>query len=272
MVTPKVSVVTAVYNGARYIQDAVESVLSQTYKDWEMIVVDDGSTDDTYQKVKAIGDGRIRVIRLDENSGRPAVPRNIGIKAARGEFIAFLDYDDLWLPEKLARQVERMQAESDAFLVYSRFYLQENGRDRGINPKMVRSGHVFKDLFLAHNFIACATAMIRRSNGTDPYLFDEDMGLKAVEDYDLWLSIAYREKVSLIDEPLAIYRLHSDNISSDFLPFMKRYEAVIRKHAPMAPKGILFRKYLSFYTTYYLVYAKIILRSLFNRPVPKAKG
>lgn len=265
MKTPKVSVVIGAYNCGRFIQDTVNSVINQTFKDWELIIVDDGSTDDTYEKVKDINDERIRIIRLGKNSGRPAVPRNRGIKASTGEFIAFLDHDDIWLPEKLCKQVELMEKNKDVFLVYSRCYVQENGKgQRIISPERPKSGYVFNDLFLAYNFIGCSTAMMRNKKGFQPYLFNEDKTLMTVEDYDLWLRIAYREKISFIDEPLAIYRLHSQNTSYEILPFLEKVKLVMKKFAPLVPKRILFKKYISFYTKVSKAYAKIILRSLFT--------
>lgn len=247
MQSPKVSVIIGAYNCEKFIEGTVQSVIDQTFKDWELIVVDDCSTDSTREKVKAINDDRIKIIRLDDNSGRPAVPRNIGIKNARGEYISFLDHDDIWLPEKLEKQVRFMEANPEVFLLYSKCFVQKDDKITEIAPLHPKSGYIFKDLYLAYNLLPCSTVMMRNRKDSMAYFFNEDRELMAIEDYDLWLSIAYREKISFIDEPLAIYRLHSKNTSYGFFPFFKRVRIVIKKYGHLIPKRVLIQKYISFY-------------------------
>lgn len=254
---PKVSVIIGAYNCEKFIEETVQSVIDQTFKDWELIVVDDCSTDSTGEKIRAISDRRIRIIRLDANSGRPAVPRNVGIKNSRGEYIAFLDHDDIWLPVKLERQVRFMEQNSDVFLLYSRCFIQKDGNIIDIAPARPKAGSIFCELFLADNLLPCSTAMMRNRKDCDLYLFNEDRALMAIEDYDLWLSIAYRNKVAFIEDPLAIYRIHSRNTSSEVMPFFKRMKIVIKKYGHLVPKTVLLRKYLYFYYNLCRNYVKI---------------
>lgn len=267
-IVPRVSVVVGAYNCGEFIQEAITSVINQTFRDWELIVVDDGSSDDTCEKIKSINDKRIRLIELGKNSGLPAVPRNVGIRAARGEFIAFLDGDDIWLPEKLEKQLSVIEKDKDIFLVYAKCLVQQDGKLIYISPDKPKSGYVFNDLFLAYNIFPCMTVMIRNRRKPIPYFFDESAELKAVEDYDLWLRIAYEEKVAFVDEPLAIYRLHTKNISKGVFPFFRRIHIIIKKYSSLVPKHVLIRKYISFYANltknylkYILDYFKTILRS-----------
>lgn len=247
MNSPLVSVITAAYNVSGYIAEAIISVKKQTYENWEMLIVDDNSTDDTFDIAQRFSseDKRIRVFKLESHSGLPAAPRNFGIKNSRGEYIAFLDADDIWLPEKLEKQVKVLEEDRDAFLIYSKYILQENYCKHQIFPKKGYHGFIFNDLFLSNNFIPCLTVVMRNSNGA--FLFDEDRRLKAIEDFDLWLTISMKKKISFINEPLAIYRAHGNNTSLGLRSFLKRYIFVIRKYRSRVTKAQLIIKYLSFY-------------------------
>ncbi len=262
MSAPRVSVVIGAYNCENFIQDTIKSVISQTFTDWELIIVDDGSDDDTCAKIESIDDDRTRLIRLDKNSGRPAVSRNVGIRASVGEFIAFLDHDDLWNAQKLEKQVELMDRQGDVFLVYTKCFVQQGGEVLAVSPINPKSGYIFKELFLAYNMFPCSTVMIRNRRTPDAYLFNEEKKLMAIEDYDLWLRIAYKHKVAFVDEPLATYRLHANNTSKGAFPFFKRIYIIIRKYSGMVPKYVLFKKYISFFGNLFKNYAKYLLDHL----------
>lgn len=253
---PRVSVIIGAYNCEEFIEETVRSVMDQTFKDWELIVVDDCSTDRTGEKAAAMNDGRIKIIKLENNSGRPAVPRNTGIRIARGEYVSFLDHDDIWLPEKLAKQVAFMDANPDVFLLYSKCFVRKGADITEIAPANPKKGHIFNDLYLEYNLLPCSTVMMRNSRGSGLYFFNEDSELKAIEDYDLWLSIAYRNKISFIDEPLAIYRLHSKNTSYGVFPFFNRVGIIMKKYGHLVPRSVLARKYISFYYLWLKNYAK----------------
>lgn len=257
MKDPKVSVVIGSYNCEKFIRDTVQSVIDQTFQDWELIIVDDCSTDSTCNKIKEIKDDRIKLIRLNNNSGLPAVPRNVGMRNARGEYIAFLDHDDLWLPNKLQKQVDLLEQDNDTFLVYTKCIIQKDGRQLKISPQKPKSGRIFKDLFLHFNFIDVMTVMIRNRKENNPYFFDEDKRLSTVEDYALWLSITLKEKAGFIDESLAVYKIHSGGLSNRAFSQFKRCGLVIKKFSPFVSKTMWLRARFNFYAN--LLYVGILV-------------
>jgi len=205
-----VSAIIPTYNRGWIIKEAVDSVMSQDYRDFELIVVDDGSTDNTPEILNSYR-GDILVFK-QENQGVSAA-RNRGIAEASGRFIAFLDSDDLWLPQKLFRQVEFFNKNPDAQICQT----EETWIRKGVrvNPKKRHKkpwGMIFEPS-LALCLVSPSAVMIRR------YLFEEvggfDETLPACEDYDLWLRISCRYPVYLIDTPLIIKRGgHNDQLSA----------------------------------------------------------
>ena len=207
--TPRVSVVIPTYNRARIIEEAVDSVLAQDYKDFELIVVDDGSTDNT-SEVLAPYEDDVRVL-FQENKGVSAA-RNRGIAEASGRLIAFLDSDDLWLPQKLSAQVEFFNQRPDAFICQTGEVWVRNGRR--VNPGQRHkkpSGMIFEPS-LELCLVSPSAVMIRRDLLDRTGGFDET--LPACEDYDLWLRISCRFPVYLIETPLIVKRGgHDDQLS-----------------------------------------------------------
>jgi glycosyltransferase involved in cell wall biosynthesis len=207
---PLVSVVVPTFNRAGQIGAAVDSVLAQTYPHWELIVVDDGSQDETPLILSAYGE-RIRTIR-QANRGVSAA-RNRGILAAAGEFIALLDSDDLWLPDKLAAQVAYFRRHPALMLCQTEEIWVRNGRR--VNPKTRHrkfAGMIFEKT-LPLCLISPSAVMLRRSLLDEVGLFDET--LPACEDYDLWLRIAWKYPVGLIETPLIVKRGgHADQLSA----------------------------------------------------------
>jgi glycosyltransferase involved in cell wall biosynthesis len=207
---PRVSVIIPTYNRAALVQDAVAAVLAQTYRDFELLVVDDGSTDGTREVLAAWG-GEIRVLRLPARRGVSGA-RNAGIVAARGEWLAFLDSDDLWLPEKLARQMAFVQAHPQFLLSQT----EETWVRRGVrvNPPRTHKkegGRIF--LRSLERCLVSPSAVVLHRGLLDAHGgFDED--LPAAEDYDLWLRLSWRYEVGLLPEPLVIKRGgHEDQLS-----------------------------------------------------------
>ena len=212
-----VSVVLPTYNRGWILREAVDSVLDQVDPNDELIVVDDGSTDDTPGILNGYGD-RIKVIR-QSNRGVSAA-RNAGIQTAAGDLIAFLDSDDLWLPGKRVRQVEFFSRHPDALICQTEEIWIRNGVR--VNPKKRHqkpSGMIFKPS-LALCLVSPSAVMMRRKLFDEVGLFDET--LPACEDYDMWLRIACRHPVHLIDTPLIIKRGgHADQLSKT--PGLDRY-------------------------------------------------
>jgi len=207
--TPRVSVIIPTYNRGWTIKRAVDSVLAQTFRDFELIVVDDGSEDDTAAILAGYGTD-IRVIR-QANAGVSAA-RNAGIHAAEGKFIAFLDSDDYWLPEKLHVQIAYFNAQPEVVICQTEEIWIRNGKR--VNPKKVHkkpSGRIFR-ASLALCLVSPSAVMLRRDVFAQIGGFDET--LPACEDYDLWLRISVRYPVHLIETPLIIKTGgHADQLS-----------------------------------------------------------
>lgn len=203
---PEISVVIPTFNMARFVGEAVRSVLDQTFADFEVLVVDDGSTDNTREVIAAIDDPRVRYLH-QENRGL-AGARNAGIEAARGSFIAFLDADDLWLPDKLARQRQLFADRPWVGLVYTGAYVMEGGQVFACHRGRYR-GHVVRELLTVDNIVvgSGSAAMVRRECFDRVGLFDES--LSACEDWDMWLRIAARYPFDFVEQPLVKLRTHA---------------------------------------------------------------
>jgi glycosyltransferase involved in cell wall biosynthesis len=206
---PRVSVIIPTYNRADLVQQALASVKAQTYRDFEIVVVDDGGTDGTFEVLSA--DREIRVLRHAGRRGVSAA-RNTGIIAARGEWLAFLDSDDLWLPDKLARQILLLEGQPALLICQT----GETWVRRGVRVnKPLSHRQVGGKIFLpslARCVISPSAVVLHRRLISDHGGFDET--LPAAEDYDLWLRLTWRYEVGLVDEPLVIKRGgHPDQLS-----------------------------------------------------------
>ncbi len=205
-----ISVIIPTYNRAGFLKEAIDSVRGQDYPDFELIVVDDGSTDATPDLLEAYGPA-IRVVR-QANAGVSAA-RNAGIGRAGGDLIAFLDSDDLWLPGKLATQAAFFAGHPESVICQTEELWVRRGRR--VNPgkrHRKRAGWIFTPS-LSLCLVSPSAVMIRRSLFDEVGLFDED--LPACEDYDLWLRISRRYPVDLIETPLIVKRGgHADQLSA----------------------------------------------------------
>jgi glycosyltransferase involved in cell wall biosynthesis len=218
MTHPKtVSVIIPTYNRAWAIREAIDSVLTQTYADFELLVVDDGSTDDTSPNLLEYGN---RITVISQSNQGVSSARNRGIREASGNLIAFLDSDDRWLPEKLARQVEFFESHPEALIcqteeIWIRKGVRVNPKNRHKKP----SGSIFEpSLHLC--LVSPSAVMMKRELFDQVGLFDET--LPACEDYDLWLRIACRYPVYLIDAKLILKTGgHSDQLSR--MPALDQY-------------------------------------------------
>lgn len=226
----KISVVIPAYNAEPFIAMTVRSALQQTYQDIEVIVVDDGSTDGTAACLDEFGD-RIRVLR-QANAG-VARARNAGVAMAKGSWIAFLDADDLWLPEKLERQM----ATAEAPLLYTnRFNIGARGGLPVVQSAVTQmhEGDVFLPLLLEGNFITNSSVVIRRD------VFESTGGFESsvspAEDWDLWLRVAERHPARLCAEPLVRYRFHPDGASRNHQKMGRMRTGVIAR-ALMSERG-----------------------------------
>lgn len=208
---PLVSVVTATWNAADYLREAIESALAQSYRPLEIVVVDDGSTDHTAEVCASFGD-RIRYIYQPKDDKAGATAHVRALREARGDYLAGLDHDDRWLPDKIARQVACLQARPEAGVVFTRFRLIDGaGRDKGPSDLIGPSGEVFHTLLRANRYCY--------SSGLYPRAVLDAVGHHDIEagigDWDLWLRIARHYRVAMLDEELTEYRVHDANYSVD---------------------------------------------------------
>lgn len=230
---PLVSVIIPTYNRGWILKEAIDSVLSQDFDDFELIVVDDGSTDNTINILDAYAHD---IIALRQGNRGVSAARNAGISCASGQLIAFLDSDDLWLPGKMSRQVEFFNSNPDALICQTEELWIRNGRR--VNPKKRHqkfSGMIFKHC-LPLCIVSPSAVMMRKS------LFDKigrfDESLPACEDYDLWLRVSREYPVFLIDTPLIVKRGgHGDQLSKT--PQLDKYR--IRALKKIIQSGLLSR-------------------------------
>jgi glycosyltransferase involved in cell wall biosynthesis len=228
MQSPLVSAIIPVYNGSCYITKSIKSVLSQTYQNIEIIVVDDGSRDSTYEKIKPYL-GRLKYI-YQKNQGASAA-RNKGIMNSAGEYVAFLDHDDIWLPEKIEIQINQMLEHPEIGMVHSNcgFIDADDNHLDGINWPIGAQGKCFKELFI-QNKIMILTVVIRRACLDRVGFFDE--GIKYCEDRELWLRLSHKFPIGYIDKCLAYYRIHDSNMShkrvEHFNYRLKMYKKMLR--------------------------------------------
>ena len=208
---PEVSVVIAAHNQAPWLGEAIASVRAQTFADWELVIVDDGSTDDTRDvALRTADDARVRY--LHQPRAERSAARNRGIAETTGEFVAFLDGDDLWRPEKLARQVAALRAAPDAGLCYTvARFVDVDGRPLPLRkPPRPVSGRIFPTL-MHGNVLILASVVVRRRALAEVGGFDERLPVYGCEDWDLWLRVARRFVVIAVDEELTLYRQHAAN-------------------------------------------------------------
>jgi glycosyltransferase involved in cell wall biosynthesis len=219
---------------------AISSVLGQTFSSWEIVVVDDGSTDDPQQFIQGVGDARIRLFRHERNMG-PSAARNTGIRAALGTFVAFLDSDDEWLPGKLAADVRAFQTTPDdsVGMVYCGEGRLESGVPRQIEPAAIE-GKCYEKL-LAHDFVGSCSRVTVRKHALDTVGgFDES--LVNEEDWDLWIRISKHSDIRCVRENLVIRHFGADQITGDSGSLQRIYEGrsrIIEKHRTNMSSSVL---------------------------------
>jgi glycosyltransferase involved in cell wall biosynthesis len=231
--SPRVTVVIPTYNRAHLLGRSIRSVLGQTYQDFELIVVDDCSTDNTEDVVMSLSDERTRYVRLGANSGTPAAPTNVGISCAAGGYIAIQDSDDEWLPRKLERQVEVLASAPPAVgVVYTDMWRVGEGgtRERWRSPRvMPRDGTVYRAA-LGYQLagIGTITLLARRECFDDVGLFDETIPMFIDTE---WLIRVSREYCLYhIDEPLANWFPTAGSVTSDVTAAIAARRHILRKY------------------------------------------
>ncbi len=215
MSSPRVSVIIPTYNRAGLLQRAIESVLTQTFADLEVIVVDDGSDDGTENVLPT--DARVVLIKL-EHSGKLGVVRNAGLALARGEFVAWLDSDDVWLPQKLERRVALLDTQRGVGLVCTNArVIDANGRETRSHYLQVApgsTGSVLEQLLSRQlrDRLSASLSHDAKARRARRRFHRRSDALRAVEDYDLWLRLALVSELAYLPEPLALYCDHATSI------------------------------------------------------------
>jgi glycosyltransferase involved in cell wall biosynthesis len=207
MKRPAVSIVLPVYNRLPYLRDSVASVLAQTCADWELLIADDGSDEETRAYLRTQVDPRIRVLWLP-HLGNPGAVRNAALAEARADHVAFLDSDDYWRPAKLARQLEHLRT-SGVRWSHTGYECVGPQGDPLAHRWIPSRGSIFRDIVSMRAHIALPTVMAERA------LLEEAGGFDAGQvqhgDYELWLRLVLRGELGLLDEPLAVVRNHRDH-------------------------------------------------------------
>jgi glycosyltransferase involved in cell wall biosynthesis len=237
---PKVSIIIPAYNAMKYLPETVATVFQQTYEDYEVIIVNDGSTDDVARWVIEFNHPKIKLIS-QENQGLSGA-RNTGINNAQGDYIALLDADDLWHPTKLEKQVKLLDQSPEAGLVYTwTALMNESGQLTGRFFGAKDEGKVWKKL-IEFNVVGCGSVpLIRRTCFEKVGLFDRNLR-SFVEDWDLWLRIAPYFDFKVVNEPLVYYRQLPSSASRNWEAMATSYQIVIEKNFSTAPEEMKYLK------------------------------
>ena len=232
----KISVIVPTFNRAHMVTETTDLILNQTFKDFELIVVDNCSSDDTEAVIKGYADERIRYFK-HENGGVVAVNRNYGISQAQGEYIAFCDDDDLWLPEKLEKQMLEFEKDSQLGLVCTNAIIfdKTGGLGEFFKTKLTDSDFTLESLIWS-NSVICSSVLVKKSVIDDVGLMDVSPEIFTGEDYELWLRISHKYRIKYVDLPLIRYRTHPGGYKKSSVAAIERNRAVYRK---LLSKGII---------------------------------
>lgn len=224
MSNPTVSIITATFNSQRFVKETIDSILAQTYTDWELIITDDESSDSTIDILESYSrmDKRIKIYRLKTNSGA-GVARNNSIKHSQGRYIAFCDSDDQWMPNKLQKQIDFMTL-YDCALTYSSYKLINEIGDK-LGQVLAKKSLNYKEM-LRNNYIGCLTAIYDTDKVGKVYM----PIIRKRQDWGLWLKILKKDRIALgIIDTLAIYRVRSSSLSNKKRSLIKYNFNIYRK-------------------------------------------
>lgn len=245
-----VSIITPVFNSAGYVSETILSVKRQTYSSWELLIVDDCSTDGTEQVVSKFSkdDKRIRYFRLEKNSGA-GVARNKGIRESKGKYIAFLDSDDKWRPEKLSIQIAIMEEKNYDF-TYTDYLILDQKNEKEIQFEALLDKVTYSDV-IKFNYIACSTVIYNQKNLGKVYMPD----FRNRQDWALWIQLLKKTDTAYcIKQELTIYFRRKDSISSSKFKMVKYH-------------WLIYRQFLEqkFIKSLYLLFRNIILHLYYGK-------
>ncbi|WP_341526556.1 glycosyltransferase [Nostoc sp. UHCC 0302] len=249
---PLISVILPVYNGEKTIYETINSVVNQTFIDWELIVINDGSQDSTLDIIKSFSDSRLQVFSYP-NAGL-AISRNRGVIQANGNYISFIDADDIWTPHKLEFQIKALQENSEASVAYSWCdHIDIEGKFLRTGSRITANGNIHAKLLLA-NFL---------ENGSNPLVCKQalisiggfEASLNPAEDWDLWLRLALHYQFVTVPYPQILYRVSPNSMSSNVVKMELASLQVIERAFSQAPQSLQYLKKSSFSNLYkYLLY------------------
>jgi glycosyltransferase involved in cell wall biosynthesis len=233
---PKVSVIIPTFNRAEFLRPAITSVLNQTFQDFEVIVVDDASKDDTREIVDRFHDSRIKYLYRETNGGE-ASARNAGILNSNGQYIAFLDDDDEWLPEKLSLQVDLLEHSTPRTgLVYTGYSVIDKISNKTLSQRIpIRKGEVYSYLMRENIIGAPSTVLLRRECIEQVGLFDENIAYGL--DYDFWIRISKCFHFEFIEISLVRYYIHENRLSNEPEIILRGFQDMMNKYG----KDIIFK-------------------------------
>lgn len=232
---PKVSVVITAYNSMIYLPETLESVLRQTFTDFEVLIINDGSSDHIVQWASELVEPRVRLIS-QENQG-VGVARSTGIANAQGEYVAFLDGDDLWEPTKLEKQLRCFEENPQLGLVHTWLAgIDQNSKPTGRVMGSHIEGEVWQQI-IERNMVACSSAMVRRCCFETVGVFDKN--LRFAEDWDMWIRLAARYHFAVLKEPLVSYREHPNSKSKKYASRLQDFRTIIEKAFDSVPYELL---------------------------------
>jgi len=229
---PLISVIIPTYNRAHLISRAIKSVLRQTHQKYELIIIDDGSTDNTREVINDYGDERFKYVFFKENRGSPGRARNAGIMLAQGEYIAFMDSDDEWLPHKLEEEIKALADLPEEYgVVYSGGWAYQRNKERRYIPyasQRAKSGDL-KEIVLRTGLIWPSGAMVKRQCFDRVGMFDES--LPAIEDWEFWIRVSKAYHFYYLQKPLWNYNLNdSGSLSSNEEALLCALQLIYKKH------------------------------------------
>ncbi|MDD5617768.1 MAG: glycosyltransferase [Candidatus Omnitrophica bacterium] len=260
---PKVSVIIPTHNHVHFLPECLASVKSQTYQDYEVIVINNGSTDSTEELIQNLKWDKLRYY-YQNDTGSVAGPRNTGIKMSLGEYIAFLDSDDVWYEQKLEKVMQVFQKHPETDIVSHDLWEVENKQKVRILTGKQDRPDMFEQFLLCGNCVC--DVVIKRNSLNQLGGFDESKDFVHVEDYELWLRMAYlHKKFYFLNECLGEYRKHSSNLSNDFNSVFKNEINVIKKHFKNYKGKNALEKFISKQTVLSRITFKISRGFLINR-------
>lgn len=263
---PLISVITPSYNSKAYIIETVDSVLNQSYTNFEMLIIDDCSNDGSYELIKDYikADDRIKVYRLEKNNGCPAGPRNYALGIAQGEYVAFLDSDDIWHKDKLKIQLEYM-LDNDCFFTASEIKIfhnkveVENEIDAKLELDLTKVNKIAHSKLIFKNIIPNSSVMLRK-NKIGELKFNIDLRYKAIEDYHMWLRILEKGgECCKLSFNLLFYRIAETSISKSKFAMFKKHIMLYSEYMPFG-KSLGMKKYLYFLSYAYFSFINKVIR------------